>query len=270
MFALRRSTLQRLCGWRLGAHCCHATSINGLDFTDRLDQLEPNRRMMRSWILSSGMRLSFVIAMKSHLGLLGIVRSFSDLSMLTGLASTEEEAYRRIRQNNPGMLICSDQMVEGNGFSLCRRATQTVLDLRVLMVLTHPGADTARALESGATAVVCEEDFLSPEMEVMQSLLAAANNKSYVSTRARERLRNQEILVESPQSLTQRERDILIQMLRGATDREIADQLLISVHTVKEYGKSIRRKYQVKSRLQLISALLGRRKESAAAVSAGD
>ncbi len=46
---------------------------------------------------------------------------------------------------------------------------------------------------------------------------------------------------------------------KWASDQEIAEHLLISIHTVKEYGKNIRRKYQVKSRLQLISALLGRR-----------
>jgi DNA-binding NarL/FixJ family response regulator len=125
-----------------------------LDFTDRLDQLEPNRGMMRSWMLSSGMKLSFVIAMKSHLGLLGIVRSFSDPSLIKGIASTEEEAYRRIRQNNPGMLICSDQLAEGDGFSLCRRATQTVANLRVLMLLTRADADTGSALKCGAMAVV--------------------------------------------------------------------------------------------------------------------
>ena len=83
------------------------------------------------------------------------------------------------------------------------------------MVLTLPDADTHRALASCATAVVCEEDFLSPELEVMQSLLAAANNKAYVSIRARGRLREQEMLVESPQSLTQRENDILILLLKG-------------------------------------------------------
>ena len=110
------------------------------------------------------------------------------------------------------------------------------------MVLTHPDADTGRALKSGATAVVCEEDFLSPEMEVMQSLLAAANNKPYLSSRARSRLQRPESILESPQSLTQREKDILILMLKGAIDRDIAEHLLISIHTVKEFGKSIRRK----------------------------
>jgi DNA-binding NarL/FixJ family response regulator len=240
--------------------------VIGLDFTDRLDQLEPNRRMMSSWILSSGIRLSFVIAMKSRLGLMGITRSISVQSRIKGVASTEEEAFLRIRQSSPGLLICSDQLEQGDGFSLCRRAIQAVGDLKVLMVLSSEDSDVGSALDSGAMAVVCEEDFLTPEMEVMQSLLAAANNKHYVSSRARSRMQKPESIVESPQSLTQREKEILILMLKGATDRDISEHLLISVHTVKEYGKSIRRKYRVKSRLQLISMLLGQRFASGAAL----
>ena len=224
--------------------------------------------MMSSWILSSGMRLSFVIAMKSRIGLMGIIRSISVQSRIKGVASTEEEAFRRILQSSPGLLICSDQLEQGDGFSLCRRAIQAVGDLKVLMVLSSEDSDVGSALDSGAMAVVCEEDFLSPEMEVMQSLLAAANNKYYVSSRARSRMQRPESIVESPQSLTQREKEILILMLKGATDRDISEHLLISVHTVKEYGKSIRRKYNVKSRLQLISALLGRKQATAATVPA--
>ncbi len=240
----------------------------GLDFTDRLDQLEPNRRMMSSWILSSGIRLSFVIAMKSRLGLMGITRSISVQSRIKGVASSEEEAFLRIRQSSPGLLICSDQLEQGDGFSLCRRAIEEVGDLKVLMVLSSEDSDVGSALDSGAMAVVCEEDFLTPEMEVMQSLLAAVNNKHYVSSRARSRMQKPESIVESPQSLTQREKEVLILMLKGATDRDISEHLLISVHTVKEYGKSIRRKYNVKSRLQLISALLGRKQAPASAVPA--
>jgi DNA-binding NarL/FixJ family response regulator len=234
----------------------------GLDFTDRLDQFTPNHRMMASWIVSSGMRLSYVIAMKSHLGLLALFRLIQRPSNIKGLVTTEEEALSRIRQSNPGLLICSDILAEGNGFSLCRRALKAVSDLKVLMVLTGDSADVALALECGAMAVVCEEDFMSPELEVMQSTLAAVNNKYYVSSRARSRMQNPDSLVESPNALTSREKEILVLMLKGASDRDISEQLRISIYTVKDYGKSIRKKYQVKSRLQLISSLLARNWQS--------
>ncbi len=229
----------------------------GLDFTDNLDQFEPKRQMMASWLLSSGMRMRFVYAMKSHIALLALTRSTRNKKFIKGATTTEEEALHRIRTSQPGLLICNDQLAEGSGYSLCRRALQAVGDLKVIMVLNGNASDGALALESGATGVVCEDDFLCPEMEVMQSLLAAANNKTFLSKRARSRMKKPTLIPSSPQSLTPREQEILVLLLQGATDTQIANQLNISIYTVKEYGKSIRAKYKVKTRLQLVSALLG-------------
>jgi DNA-binding NarL/FixJ family response regulator len=227
-----------------------------MDFTDKLHLLEPNRLMVASWLISSN--LSIVVAMKSHLALLAIIRSIPLQSRLKGAASTEEEALHRIRINNPGLLICSDQLAEGNGFSLCRRAIQSVGDLKVLMVLTGDGADVNLALESGAMAVVCENDFLSHEMEVLRSVLAVTNGKKYISSQARSQLQKPVKPFEPVESLTLRENEILSLLLNGLSDMQVADQLQLSIHTVKEHGKSIRRKYNVKTRLQLISVVLGR------------
>jgi DNA-binding NarL/FixJ family response regulator len=226
-----------------------------MDFTDDLQLLEPNRKMVASWLISSG--LSFVVAMKSHLALLAIIRSISVQSRLKGAASTEEEALHRIRMNKPGLLICSDQLAEGNGFSLCRRAIQSVGELKVLMVLSGEGGDVNLALESGAMAVVDENDFLSHGMEVLRSVLAATNGKKSISILARSQIQKPGELFEPGQSLTSRESEILALLFQGLSDMEVADQLQLSIHTVKEHGKSIRRKYNVKTRLQLISIILG-------------
>jgi DNA-binding NarL/FixJ family response regulator len=174
--------------------------------------------MMASWMVSSGMRLSFVIAMKSHLGILAMIRSIVQRKAIKGITTTEEEALFRVRENRPGLLILSDQLAEGDGFSLCRRSLQVVPDLRVLLVLTGDATEGNRTLESGAMAVVCEDDFMMPELEVMQSLLAAANGKSYVSSSARARMKASESILDSPQSLTPREKDILVLMLKGLSD----------------------------------------------------
>ena len=47
-------------------------------------------------------------------------------------------------------------------------------------------------------------------------------------------------------------------MLKGCSDQDFSDKLRMSIYTVKDYGKNILKKYQVKSRLQLISSLLAR------------
>ena len=117
-------------------------------------------------MLSSGMRLSFVFAMKSHLGLLGIIRSVAVQSRIKGIATTEEEGFLRLRLSSPRLLICTDQLEKGDGFSPLQKGHPGGHDLRVLMVitsdgLTSDGSEVSRALDSGAMAVVCEEDFLS-------------------------------------------------------------------------------------------------------------
>lgn len=53
-----------------------------------------------------------------------------------------------------------------------------------------------------------------------------------------------------PSGLTAREKDILRQVERGATNREIADALQISCHTVKTHLDHIFRKLGVHNRTQ--------------------
>lgn len=212
---------------------------------------------MGSWMRSSGIRMRLVFAMKSHMDLMALTSLVRYRKFIKGVTTTEEEALHRVRESQAGLMLCSDQLAEGSGFSLCRRALQAVGDLKIIMVLTGNCSDGALALESGATGVVCEDDFMSPELEVMQSLLAAANNKTFVSQRVKTRMKNPTSIPRSPQSLTSREQEVLVLLLKGATDMEIANQLEISIYTVQDYVKSIRVKYKVKTRLQLVSALLG-------------
>jgi DNA-binding CsgD family transcriptional regulator len=54
-------------------------------------------------------------------------------------------------------------------------------------------------------------------------------------------------------ALAPRVRDTLDVLLTGASDKEIAEQLGISPHTVRQYVKSILRAYDVSSRAQLIA-----------------
>ncbi len=50
-----------------------------------------------------------------------------------------------------------------------------------------------------------------------------------------------------PEELSQRERDILVELTRGLSNKEIADKLHISSHTVVSHRKNISRKTGIKS-----------------------
>ncbi len=52
--------------------------------------------------------------------------------------------------------------------------------------------------------------------------------------------------------LTQREREVLELIARGATNREIAASLFLSPHTVKEHSSSLYRKLEARNRAEAV------------------
>jgi ATP/maltotriose-dependent transcriptional regulator MalT len=52
--------------------------------------------------------------------------------------------------------------------------------------------------------------------------------------------------------LTEREREVLDLIGSGATNREIADKLYLSPHTVKEHTSSLYRKLSVRNRAEAV------------------
>jgi ATP/maltotriose-dependent transcriptional regulator MalT len=52
--------------------------------------------------------------------------------------------------------------------------------------------------------------------------------------------------------LSEREREVLDLMARGATNREIAGSLHLSPHTVKEHTSSLYRKLKVRNRAEAV------------------
>lgn len=55
--------------------------------------------------------------------------------------------------------------------------------------------------------------------------------------------------------LSQREQEVAYAVLRGASTKEIAEELFISPHTVQDHLKSIFRKFDVRSRRELVSSI---------------
>lgn len=78
-----------------------------------------------------------------------------------------------------------------------------------------------------------EDDILRPAM---------AENKALIAKKAKADKENA-----PAEELTERERDVLIQVVRGLSNKEIADVLCISMHTVVSHRKHITRKLNIHS-----------------------
>ena len=229
-----------------------------MDFTTLVNHLEPSQRMVRSWVASSDMRLSFVLAFESRLSLLGMISTFKQRKRLVGVTSDEETALHYVKLCRPGMLVCGDQLEEGDGYSLVARARKLVPDLRVVMILNEACPDVERAIALKVEVICLDEDMFKPERTVAFGLLAAIHGKHLVSPLAQETLKRVLTAKETDATsiLTPMENKVMELMIGGLSDREIADSLQLSFHTIRDYNKSIRNKYGVKSKLQLASMML--------------
>jgi DNA-binding NarL/FixJ family response regulator len=229
-----------------------------MDFTTLVNHVEPNQRMVRSWIASSDMRLSFVLAFTSRLSLLGMISTFKQRKRLVGVASDEETALHYVKLCRPGMLLCGDQLEEGDGYSLVARARKLVPDLRVVMILNEACPDVERAIALKVEMICLDREVMRPERPVAFGLLAAVQGKHFVSPLAQESLKRVLTAEETDATsiLTPTENKVMELMIRGLSDRDIANLLHLSIHTVRDYNKSIRNKFGVKSKLQLAAMML--------------
>ncbi|MBO6620980.1 MAG: helix-turn-helix transcriptional regulator [Balneola sp.] len=81
------------------------------------------------------------------------------------------------------------------------------------------------------------------------------NNLEWVSTKI-ERIAGEEIFIRKNfqqfQSLTSRELEILALIAQGKTNQRISDQLFISIDTVKQHRKFIKKKTECKNTVELV------------------
>jgi DNA-binding NarL/FixJ family response regulator len=115
-----------------------------------------------------------------------------------------------------------------------------------------------RAIALKVEVICLDEDMFKPERTVAFGLLAALGGKHFVSPLAQKTLKRVLSAEETHATsmLTPTENKVMELMIRGLSDRDIANLLHLSIHTIRDYNKSIRNKYGVKSKLQLASMVL--------------
>lgn len=147
--------------------------------------------------------------------------------------------------NTPGCVIADLQMPEMNGLALQSALARTRNALPIIF-LTGQGdiPSTVRAMRDGA------EDFLekrAPREELIDAVRRAIA-RDETQRAARTKIRDAQSRFAK---LSEREREVLDHVLRGALNKQIADELGICERTVKLHRTSIKTKVGVQSVAEL-------------------
>lgn len=194
-------------------------------------------------------------------GLAGIIRAQPDLEVV-GDANDGLEALVKARELKPDLVLMDIQMPGMDGLEATRQIKQALPET-IVVVLTVRDDDEKlfEALKHGAQGYLLK-DIRSHEM--LEKLRAALSGDAafspalagkVLSEFRRLSLRPEIEPCEGEEGiLSNREIEVLSLVATGATDKDVAEQLVISLNTVKTHMRNILSKLHVSSRKEAAKA----------------
>lgn len=181
---------------------------------------------------------------------------------IVGEAATADDAARLTLELSPGVVLM-DQDMPGDSVRATSTIKQSSPDVEIIM-MTERLDDTKalRAIEAGATGYVLKD---IPMTNLVGALRSVCNGRAFfhpeVTRKLMERLaqlskeQRARMRLET-EGLTTRELDVLMELGKGATDREIAAKFVVAEGTVKTHIHNILRKLGVRNRTQAVAFVL--------------
>ena len=179
---------------------------------------------------------------------------------IVGEATNGEEAVQLTRRLDPTVVLMDQDLPKVDGIEATRAIKQAMPAVEIIIMTEHlDDAKALAAIEAGAAGYILKDIpaanlltalnsvhqghvFFHPEItrKLIERLGHPAHGKS-----ARPGL--------SPEGLTARELEVLVELTNGSTDRQIASKLKVSEGTVKTHIRNILQKLNCRNRTQAVA-----------------
>lgn len=146
-----------------------------------------------------------------------------------------------VQFHKPDLLLLDLALSDSSGVEVARKVRRVAPQVRILVVTgnVYPGS-VANAFGAGANGFVLKHEQGS---ELLDAINTVMSGKQYISKQVAKGLdssANKRVnSVGLPQTLTQREQQIVRMIARGSTNQEIADALHISVLTARKHRQNV-------------------------------
>lgn len=154
-------------------------------------------------------------------------------------ARTGQEALELTRRYSPHVALVDLFLAGESGAELCGKIREVSAATRVLLISGAGRMTAAAARAAGASGFISKE---SDAREVVAAVRAVGLGMTLFTPKAQQ----------PDPLLTEREREVLTLIAAGSTNREIAEKLYLSPHTVKEHTSALYRKLQARNRAEAV------------------
>lgn len=173
-------------------------------------------------------------------------------------ASDGKEAYEKALAYRPDVVLMDLNMEPGeNGIETTARLKEAAPSIEVLILTMHDDREYLyKVLKAGASGYILKN---ADEMDVMHAIRTVHRGDVYLYPNAAKSI-IQDFLksmeggpAPAYEALTSREREVLVYIAKGYSNKEISEQLFLSVKTVEMHKSNIMDKLQLRTRHELVS-----------------
>lgn len=186
-----------------------------------------------------------------RMGLVALVGMEADMEVV-GEAADGSQAVEAYKKLTPDLVLMDVRMPVKDGIQAAAEIRSQFPAASILMLTTYDGDDDIhKALQAGAQGYVLKN---STKESLIPALRAVAAGRQWIPKDVASRLAARK----SFEELTPRELQVLHELAKGLANKEIADALKISEHTVKDHLKNILGKLRVADRTEAVTTAIQR------------
>ncbi|CEG25575.1 response regulator [Bacillus sp. B-jedd] len=191
-----------------------------------------------------------------RMGLSMLLNSHADMRVV-GEASEGNEGIKKALELKPNVVIMDLSMPHGkDGLSATSELKKLMPEVNILILTMHDDEEYLfRAIQAGASGCILKS---APHDELLAAIEMVAKGDAYLHPSATKRLMEEYMgalrhgNADTFNLLSDREKEILTLVAKGFSNKEIAEQLVISVKTVETHKGNVMEKLQLKTRPELV------------------
>ncbi len=182
-----------------------------------------------------------------RMGLCALIRSEPGMEVVAE-AVDGMQTIEKFRQMRPDVAMVDVRMPVKSGIEAARAIISEFPGARLLMLTAYDGDEEIhQALSAGALGYVLKA---TEGEKLLPAIRAVALGQKWLPAEVGRKLAARKTF----DALTPREVEVLRKCARGLANKQIADELQLSEHTVKDHLKRIREKLRVDDRTEAVTA----------------
>jgi len=172
-----------------------------------------------------------------------------DQLRIVGEAGDGSDALEKARTLTPDVILTDISMPRLDGLAMAEALRKDLPNVKILVLTVHSNKDfILRVVKSGAHGYVSKE---APTETLVKAIETVFSGQTYFTPEVAQAALTQLVAnggkAGNPTQLTEREREVLVLIAEGKSNKEIATRLGIGVRTIETHRERIMRRLDIHS-----------------------